>query len=389
MVNVSAAENADGSSSFVEDTNISTWTVSPSLNSSGSVNYVNGIYCFRTIGLHSTGSTTFVHIYNRFDETSVKSNSNYTVKFKFPSYSVFKKYYNPNFDEKWYIDQFAADSSEFIGLSIGLGYLDENGDFIHYDDYTYTFTQDDIISSFDSEFTWSFTLKNFKGKTPYFGITVMTNSPYANHYFYFYQPEFIDESKAEEDGFFARLFQWFQEKFDNLKSWFSDLGDSIGGFFSALGDKISGLFNSLSEWISDLKETITAKLEAIVDDIKGLFIPDEQFVSTWRSDMESLLADHLGVVYDVADFFIDFIRKIFNLLSHSSDFELNFVLPKLEFEIGGETYVIWNDTAVDMSFLNSGIFKVMYTMYKVILYMILAFLLFNHAKNVGRRTMNN
>lgn len=159
--------------------------------------------------------------------------------------------------------------------------------------------------------------------------------------------------------------------------------------FSALSDKISSLFNSLSGWISDLKETITAKLEAIVDDIKGLFIPDEQFVSAWRSDMESLLADHLGVVYDVADFFIEFIQKIFNLLSHSSDFELNFVLPKLEFEIGGETYVIWNDTAVDMSFLNSGIFKVMYTMYKVILYMILAFLLFNNAKNVGRRTMNN
>lgn len=365
------------------------WTVSSSLESLGDVNLQHGIYCFHTKGQSVNGTSTRIHIYNRFDETSVKSDSTYTVKFKFPSYSVFKKYYYPNFDEEWYINQFASETNDFSGLSIGLGYLDSDGEFVHYEDYTYTFTQNDILSSFDDEFTWSFTLKDFKGKTPYFGITVMTVSPYGNHYFYFYQPEFIDESKAEEDGFFARLFQWFQEKFDNLKSWFSDLGDSIGGFFSALGDKISGLFNSLSEWISDLKETITAKLEAIVDDIKGLFIPDAQFVSTWRSDMESLLADHLGVVYDVADFFIEFIQKIFNLLSHSSDFELNFVLPKLEFEIGGETYVIWNDTAVDMSFLNSGIFKVMYTMYKVILYMILAFLLFNHAKNVGRRTMNN
>lgn len=386
MVNVSAADD----SSFVEDTDLRNWTVSPSLKDSGTISCVNGVYCMRTKGLTvGNSNSVYLHAFCKFSDTSVKADSTYTVKFRFPSYQNFVNLYHPNFDEQWYIDQFTSDSSQFQGLTIGLGYLYSDGDFTYYDDYFYSFSQTDVTSNFDDEFTWSFTLKNFKGKTPYFGISVISSSPYANHYFYFYQPEFIDESQAEEDGFFARLFQWFQEKFDNLKTWFSDLGDSIGGFFSALGDKISGLFNSLSEWISDLKETITEKIEAIVEDIKGLFVPDEEFVSNWRSDMESLLADHLGVVYDVADFFIDFIQKIFNLLSHSSDFELNFVLPKLDFEIGESTYTLWNDTVVDMSFLNSGIFKVLYTMYKVILYIILAFLLFNHAKNVGRRTMEN
>lgn len=227
MVNVSAAENADGSSSFVEDTDIRNWSTDPIGNTGGDVDLQHGIYCFHTKGQVISGSSSRLHLYSKVSPTSISADKTYSFKVSFPSYDVFKKYYFPNFDEAWYLNQFEY----FDYFAVGLGYLDSNGSFSFLDDYYYIFNADTITSSFNEEMTWSFKMSDFKGKTPYFGITVGFASPLGNHYFYFNQPEFIDESKAEEDGFFSRLFQWFQEKFDNLKSWFSDLSDSIGGFF--------------------------------------------------------------------------------------------------------------------------------------------------------------
>lgn len=394
-VSVSAA---DGDSSFVEDTDLRNWEI----EGDGVISCYSGIYSFKLNGskLGDGVNTVYVHSLVGYDDTTIKSGNSYSVKFVIPSYKTIQPVFHPNFSEEQYYAQFPDESNQ-ICFNIGLGFLGDDGSFEYYPDYYVSLTKPDMLKYADKEYTYTFELKDFKGSQPLFGISFVTVNSLENNWLYIKQPVFIDESQAEEDGFFARLFQWFQEKFDNLKSWFSNLGDSIGGFFadlgnkisgffSDLGDKLSGFFNNLSDWLTDLKNSITAKIEAVVEDIKGFFIPDEEFVSNWRSDMESLLAEHLGVVYDVADFFIDFISTIFDLLSHSSDFELNFVLPKLEFEIGEQSYVLWEDTAVDMSFLsNDGIFKVLYTMYKVILYIILAFLLFNHAKNVGRRTMNN
>lgn len=74
----------------------------------------------------------------------------------------------------------------------------------------------------------------------------------------------VNDSAVDEEGFFSRLFEWFQEKFDAIGDSFSNLGSNISSGLSGLGDRISDFFINLGS-------SITNGLNSLLDGIGGWF----------------------------------------------------------------------------------------------------------------------
>ena len=84
------------------------------------------------------------------------------------------------------------------------------------------------------------------------------------------------------------------------------------GLLKGLGDKISGMWNSLTEGFTKLKESsdnivdgilnLPSKLWGLIQDgLKALFVPDPDYMATYKDKWDSLLARQLGAVYQVKE----------------------------------------------------------------------------------------
>lgn len=134
---------------------------------------------------------------------------------------------------------------------------------------------------------------------------------------------------------------------------------------------------------------INALLYNLKMGLKGLFVPDEQFIATWKEELELLLEERLGIIYDAGDFFISLIQTIGDLLTTTAD-DIHYELPAMEIELNGTTYVLWKAQQVDFSFLKkNAFFSMLYNLYKVIINVFLGIPLLNYAKKEFDNTLHN
>lgn len=121
--------------------------------------------------------------------------------------------------------------------------------------------------------------------------------------------------------------------------------------------------------------------------IQRLFVPSDEFVESWKSDLQTLLQEHLGVIYSASDFIKQLVEQMQSLLNnHQGDIKM----PALSFSLPDGTPVhLWNETTVDFAFLENGIFKTLYGMYKVMLNVICIFALIKYAIKNWEKTMAN
>ena len=91
----------------------------------------------------------------------------------------------------------------------------------------------------------------------------------------------------------------------------------------------------------DLNETngllgrIEIILSGIVDGIKGLFIPDDEFLSEWVDDMKQLLQDHLGGLYEAVTLSVTFMHQFETVQEKQSIY-----VPAASIPLSGTTFTI-------------------------------------------------
>ena len=123
--------------------------------------------------------------------------------------------------------------------------------------------------------------------------------------------------------------------------------------------------------------------------IKDLFVPDEAFIAEWKVELEDLLAERLGIIWDSGDFFIDFVSIIGDLLTTTPD-DIHYELPEMVIELNGQTYTLWQAQQVDFSFLEkNAFFAMLYKLYKAVLNVFLGIPLLNYAKKEMDATLHN
>lgn len=78
----------------------------------------------------------------------------------------------------------------------------------------------------------------------------------------------------------------------------------------------AGLLTGIIEWLKGIKEGITNVFESIAElpakiwsfiqnGLQSLFVPNEDFIVSFKNDMDSMLASKLGAVYEVLDITFD------------------------------------------------------------------------------------
>lgn len=221
----------------------------------------------------------------------------------------------------------------------------------------------------------------------------------------------FSDSNTNVTNNFSSLFSSLTTSFTNIGNWFSQLGTNISGFFNTLWGNINSAFNNITlaisnffttlwsnlntafnnirQAISNLVTSIGAFFTNLADDIKSFFIPDDDFFDDYKENFDTLLEEHLGVVYSSGDFIVQLVNKCKTLLSSTTTDDLYF--PEIKFNLPGSNQQVnlINRTAVSFEFLNSGIFQTLYGLYKVILNIILIFCLIKYAEYVFDKTMRN
>ena len=122
-----------------------------------------------------------------------------------------------------------------------------------------------------------------------------------------------------------------------LTSLFDGLSSAISGFFDSLKTKLTNLFKGVTDGISNLYYSLAGRGEEgdsdyipslwqrIIDGIKGLFVPDEDYMSDYSDKWDSLLSQRLGAVYQVSDVLINSWKNVTDV-----DTQKTINIPKLE-----------------------------------------------------------
>lgn len=109
-----------------------------------------------------------------------------------------------------------------------------------------------------------------------------------------YQNEILGSDEEGSESGIKGIFKKISELPLQIWSLLYDLGDRIGGFFTELKDNL-------------------------LQGIKDLFVPSEEDITIFKDDMDELLSDHLGVVYEAPDLMVSFVKRLADFSPQRSD----------------------------------------------------------------------
>lgn len=128
-------------------------------------------------------------------------------------------------------------------------------------------------------------------------IGKMTSNPYATGSYRVMAGEWGNstfrlslDQESKSEGLLGGIIDWLK----GIKSGITDLFSGITEGFSNLGSGISNVFNSIVELPSKIWSFIS-------DGLKSLFVPDDEFIVSFKDDIDNMLEDKLGAVYQVVN----------------------------------------------------------------------------------------
>ncbi len=375
-VNVSAASEEN-----LISHNFNDWTILPEHKDSTFVfgnSGINDIQAFRTKVVYEVNGNN-ISVGGIYDISSQYNvGDEYVLSFEFIS-----------------SDRFIGDSIGTIGsdkaftdfsstLVVGIGSYNNNSVNVD-DEFRIVIDNSNYNDYVNGTVTFSFTMPSGL-VNPCVAIAFLcyseSGSQNNNVYLTFRNFSLINKSAEKEEGFFTRLFEWFETKFKAIGDSFTDLKDSFVV-------KINDLKESFQMKIDELKQSFIDLKNDLIEGIKGLFVPDEAEISEWKLNLETLLSENLGFIYQVPDLVTNVVTQLRNILVRD-DFSFSIKLPQLDFNLFGHDAVLWETQTVDFSYIfDEGIFKTFYSMYKVVLTVIFGFALVKYGWRVFEELMQN
>ena len=140
--------------------------------------------------------------------------------------------------------------------------------------------------------------------------------------------------------------------------------------------------------LEELKQGILNLGDIIIEGIQGLFTPDEAYILQWKANLQQLFEDNLGIIYTCGDLFITIIQEAFEIISDAPDtYEIK--IPEVSFEADGTRVPVFTAQSIDFSFMEKPVFRTMYSMYTVALYIFFGGLEVRYALRVKDKVMSN
>lgn len=99
-----------------------------------------------------------------------------------------------------------------------------------------------------------------------------------------------------------------------IGNWLSKLWDGIINIPSNVFNSFKGALDGISDWISSAVTAITelpSKIWSFIEDgLKSLFVPDDEFITGYKDDFDSLLSEKFGAVYQVVNITFGSLERI-------------------------------------------------------------------------------
>lgn len=242
-----------------------------------------------------------------FDKTVLKSGGSYTFEMHILSPSEIRNRTTFSWDDAGFASRL------FGGYSIGFGVVNDSGQLTAVQEFV-SITPDNYLSLAGTDFVHSFDCPNYSGGNPC--IFIMASSSDAEATMFFDDSMFLTDNDAEnEDGFFDRLFEWFQDKFDGIGNAFTDLGNRFTNVINSLSDSFRLVIDGLLDGIN---LTLTKFGNFLLYFSWSEEIPDNPFESEENSIDEIISAfnNSSGEIKEDDSFFV---RSIKYLKSIGSD----------------------------------------------------------------------
>ena len=169
-----------------------------------------------------------------------------------------------------------------------------------------------------------------------------------------------DDSEESASGI-KGVILWFKKLTSNISDKFNELFGSDESEDSASGIK------GIILWIKNLPEKISLK-------IKEIFVPSEDSISSFKTNIQTLLSSRLGILWEIPDFIVTTFKSIINFIpseTHSIEFPaFNYNMSKSgEFTQGtkedGFNFNFWSKQTITFSFLNDKPYSTLYSLYRV------------------------
>lgn len=142
---------------------------------------------------------------------------------------------------------------------------------------------------------------------------------------------------------------------------------------SKVADAFKSLFNLIVDTLVDLKTALSSLLQSIVDGLvdlgnflleglKNLFVPNDDFIVSYKDKWDKLLAGRFGAVYEVMTIFTKFVDTVSS--ASGSQSSIKFPTYTLELSEGEFVFGGWNVNIVPSGF--NVVFKTLKTLVNII-----------------------
>lgn len=200
----------------------------------------------------------------------------------------------------------------------------------------------------------------------------------------FYISEYITLTDLDDDsGWFQKIINAITSIPEKIKSFFTNLGSTIGSFFTDLWDKLRTQFENIGKWFKELGDKIGQYFENLYNDIiegiKRLFIPEDGFFEQKKTELETFLSEHFGILWTAPDIIISTIRQLLTI----SPQEPTITMPAIQFEWEGKIITLTEPMTVHFNdYIGSGTpLHTLYQFYRTFVTIFLIFLFLQYCVN--------
>lgn len=172
-----------------------------------------------------------------------------------------------------------------------------------------------------------------------------------------------------------------------IKNGLTNLGQSISGFFDNLWEKLKQSFENIGNWLIDVKDGIVNAVnsikqwlsdlgESIINGLKRLFIPDDGYFESKKTELEKFMTAHFGALYQGPSLMLDFVRKLLTI----SPKEPGITMPRIQFNFLDKVFTLSDELHYSFSWVNDSSHPVyyFYKVYRAFVIVILFFFFGNY-----------
>ena len=151
--------------------------------------------------------------------------------------------------------------------------------------------------------------------------------------------------------------------------------------------------DTLSDYCNEyvlISSTVTI-FDKLLDGIRSLFVPSVGFFEDFTDDMNVVLEERFGVLFQIGDFLDNVLSAVKDLVESSGSSDFTFTLPAMSFTFLGYNISLWDDITIEFTEVLSDMswFSLLYSAYGFTVQIFLIAILFSYGDKLFKEVFRS